>query len=375
MAATMEPKLALYLRSAEHACTFKVAVRPGKRVEAILRAFAQRYRDDADALTLVAPSGCLLGGSDRVGDVLADGDVLDVVREEVLPVPGADDYAARAGAAADAVAAAADAAANTYATARRGESDFEKWMATYADGPLVHKVAHYFDVYERHFSRFRGRRVVMLEIGVQSGGSIELWRAYFGDDLEYHGVDINPNCAQFDDPARNVHVHVGDATDANFMQALARRVGPVDVVLDDGSHESAHMRASFEALYALVAPRGVYLVEDCMTNYWRPWGGGVGADTFIEFAKRLVDSLNAFNVADGAEGYTDPTNPPTRYDDVATMPDAPAVRFAASTWSLCFYDGVVVFERMPRTHFTHIRRGNRSIPRLRRVPRGHGAWL
>ena len=63
----MEPKLALYLRSAEHACTFKVAVRPGKRVEAILRAFAQRYRDDADALTLVAPSGCLLGGSDRVG--------------------------------------------------------------------------------------------------------------------------------------------------------------------------------------------------------------------------------------------------------------------------------------------------------------------
>ena len=86
MAATMEPKLALYLRSAEHACTFKVAVRPGKRVEAILRAFAQRYRDDADALTLVAPSGCLLGGADRVGDVLADGDVLDVVREEVLPV-------------------------------------------------------------------------------------------------------------------------------------------------------------------------------------------------------------------------------------------------------------------------------------------------
>ena len=99
-----------------------------------------------------------------------------------------------------------------------------------------------------------------------------------------------------------------------------------------------------------------------MTNYWRDFGGGARRDTFVEFAKRLVDSLNAFNVADGAEGYTDPTNPPTRYDDVATMPDAPAVRFAASTWSLCFYDGVVVFERMPRTHFKHIRRGNRSIP-------------
>ena len=50
MAATMEPKLALYLRSAEHACTFKVAVRPGKRVEAILRR-------EAPALVFVV-AGC-----------------------------------------------------------------------------------------------------------------------------------------------------------------------------------------------------------------------------------------------------------------------------------------------------------------------------
>ncbi|KAH8048351.1 hypothetical protein JL722_12586 [Aureococcus anophagefferens] len=362
MAATMEPKLALYLRSAEHACTFKVAVRPGKRVEAILRAFAQRYRDDADALTLVAPSAASSAAPTASATCWPTATCSTSSARRCCPCPAPTTTPrARAPRPTPSRPPPTPSPRTRTLTARRGESDFEKWMATYADGPLVHKVAHYFDVYERHFSRFRGRRVVMLEIGVQSGGSIELWRAYFGDDLEYHGVDINPNCAQFDDPARNVHVHVGDATDANFMQALAWRVGPVDVVLDDGSHESAHMRASFEALYALVAPRGVYLVEDCMTNYWRPWGGGVGADTFIEFAKRLVDSLNAFNVADGAEGYTDPTNPPTRYDDVATMPDAPAVRRARRR-SLCFYDGVVVFERMPRTHFKHIRRGNRSIP-------------
>lgn len=145
-------------------------------------------------------------------------------------------------------------------------SDFERWMDAYAEGPLVHKVAHYFDIYERHFSRFRGRQVVLLEIGVQSGGSIELWKAYFGTHLVYHGIDVNPNCAQFDDPARNVFVHVGDATDKQFVLSLARRIGHIDIVLDDGSHESAHMRASFEALYPLVSKTGVYLVEDCMTN-------------------------------------------------------------------------------------------------------------
>ena len=122
------------------------------------------------------------------------------------------------------------------------------------------------------------------------------------------------------------------------------------------------MRASFEALYHHVSPTGCYFVEDCMTNYWHGFGGGARRDTFVEFAKRLVDSLNAFNVADAEHGYCDPTNPPTPFDDVDAMPQNEAVRFAASTWSLCFYDGVVVFERLPRTHFKHIRRGDRTIP-------------
>ena len=93
----------------------------------------------------------------------------------------------------------------------------------------------------------------------RSGGSIELWRAYF-PQLIYHGVDINPNCAQLADASKSVFVHVGDATNAQFVQRLAQRVqkmhGPLDIVLDDGSHEPAHMRASFEALYHCVSPTG-----------------------------------------------------------------------------------------------------------------------
>lgn len=197
---------------------------------------------------------------------------------------------------------------------------------------------------------------------MQSGGSAELWKAYFGRRLVYHGVDVNPLCKEFEDVSQNVFVHVGDATDASFVAPLAERVLP-DIVVDDGSHYPGDMRKSFEALYPLVSKTGCYLVEDCMTNYWRDFGGGPRRDTFVEFAKRLVDSLNAFNVADFEAGY-DASNPPTIYDDPATMPDAPAVKFAASTWSLCFYDGVVVFERLPRTHFKHVRRGDAVVPHL-----------
>lgn len=350
----------------------KLVLGPKKTVRHLLVAFAKAKGEDANALTIedpACPGGARLSRDARVGDCARDGAVFTVLAAEV-PAPPTTTTAAAA--AADADVAAAERALESalkkrYEVAHVGESDFEAWLATYKKGPLVHKVAHYFDVYERHFARFRSKKVVLLEIGVQSGGSIELWAAYF-PFLIYHGVDINPNCAQFADPKRNRHVHIGDATNARWVQDLAKKIardhGAIDIVLDDGSHESRDMRASFEALYHKVSPTGCYVVEDCMTNYWRPWGGGARVEgTFVEFAKRLVDSLNAFNVADGDTGYTDPTNPPTRFDDARTMDvSKPAIAFAAATWSLCFYDGMVVFERLPRAHFKHVRAGDRTIP-------------
>ena len=120
-----------------------------------------------------------------------------------------------------------------------------------------------------------------------------------------------------------------------------------------------HPASNFEPPFS---PHFDATVSSTPSRSWRPWGGGVGRDTFVEFAKRLVDSLNAFNIADGNDGYTDPTNPPTKYDNADTMPGNAAVKFAATTWGLSFYDGVVVFERLVRTHFKHIRAGNRTIP-------------
>ena len=44
----------------------------------------------------------------------------------------------------------------------------------------LHKWVHYFDIYERHFERFRGKSPTMIEIGVQGGGSLAMWKEYFG---------------------------------------------------------------------------------------------------------------------------------------------------------------------------------------------------
>ena len=53
------------------------------------------------------------------------------------------------------------------------------------------RTAHYFDVYEKHFSRFRGTDVVVAEVGIYSGGSLKMWRHYFGPRAVIYGIDIS----------------------------------------------------------------------------------------------------------------------------------------------------------------------------------------
>ena len=67
------------------------------------------------------------------------------------------------------------------------------------DQRLIHKWTHYFGISDRHFSRFRGKNEVVLEFGVSHGGSLQMWRDYFGPNVRICGVDIDPRCATYDE--------------------------------------------------------------------------------------------------------------------------------------------------------------------------------
>ena len=53
--------------------------------------------------------------------------------------------------------------------------------------PLLDTWIHYFEAYHNHWQRYRGKEVVFMEIGVQSGGKIPMLRDYFGPGLTYGG--------------------------------------------------------------------------------------------------------------------------------------------------------------------------------------------
>src|SRR5882757_8118386 len=107
--------------------------------------------------------------------------------------------------------------------------DFE-WMFRHHVGRRVDKWRHYFQIYDRHFDRFRGKRIRVLEIGVDHGGSLQIWKNYFGADATIVGLDIDPRCAEYAED--QIEVRIGNQADV----ALLKSLGQFDIVIDDGSH-------------------------------------------------------------------------------------------------------------------------------------------
>ncbi len=120
-------------------------------------------------------------------------------------------------------------------------------------GRQIDKWRHYFPIYEKHFARFQGKSPRVLELGVDHGGSLQLWKRYFGHGAEIIGIDINHE-AMFEES--QIITVCTDQTDPTIAAS-----GPFDIVIDDGSHNPEHQVLSFEHLW----PRctGVYLIEDC----------------------------------------------------------------------------------------------------------------
>ena len=214
-----------------------------------------------------------------------------------------------------------------------------EYLEKNSSGRLVHKWQHYFDVYHRHFARFRGEPITMIEIGIFNGGSLKMWKDYFGPKSTIVGVDINPECKKFEEPG--IEVVIGDQSDRKFLKTLAEKYPKFAVLVDDGGHRMEQQIGTFEELYFFIRDDGVYLCEDTHTSYMPVFGGGnLRPNTFIEYSKRLIDRLNAFHIKEGdwlAPSY-----------------------FTGATDSIHFYDSIVVIEKNIRTRPEQITYGSEA---------------
>lgn len=157
---------------------------------------------------------------------------------------------------------------------------------------IMNKWWHYFEIYETFMQKYVGKDVKFLEIGVYRGGSMQMWRDYFGEKATIVGIDIDENCKQYE--GGNVHICIGSQADQAFLKEVSQKWGPFDVILDDGSHFMEHMIISFETLFPLLKDGGTYMCEDCQCCYSPRYGGEyLKEDSFIEYSKNFADCVNS----------------------------------------------------------------------------------
>ena len=204
---------------------------------------------------------------------------------------------------------------------------------------LIQKWDHYFDIYERHFRKYKGKDIVLLEIGVSNGGSLKMWADYFGKNSKIYGLDIDPRCKEFEN--ENINILIGSQSDLHFLNEVKNKIPKVDVLIDDGGHFMNQQIISFEELFDHVKNDGVYLCEDIHTSYWLYFGGGYKRrGTFLEYSKNFIDQLNAFHS-----------------EQKQLKPN----RFTHSVGSVHYYDSILVIEKMERTAPQNIVSGQLSF--------------
>ena len=218
------------------------------------------------------------------------------------------------------------------------KSDLEKYFRN-NDSRLIHKWNHYFDIYERHFSKFRNKEVVILEIGVSQGGSLQMWKEYFGDKATIIGIDINPSCKELEE--ENIKIFIGSQSDRKFLRQVKNSIPKIDILIDDGGHTMKQQIVSYEELFSHIKDDGTYLCEDLHTSYWLKWGGGYKRRrSFIEYSKNFIDYLNAFH---------------------SEQKSLKVNSFTKSVDSIHYYDSIIVIEKRKIEAPFHEKTGSESF--------------
>lgn len=183
-------------------------------------------------------------------------------------------------------------------------------------GHGVWKWEHYFEIYHRHLSKFVGRGSNVLEIGIYSGGSLDMWRSYFGEECHIYGVDIEPACKAYEND--HVSVLTGDQGDRTFWKSFKENINGIDVLIDDGGHTVEQQRITLEEMLPYLRTGGVYVCEDIHGGFNR----------FAAFAASLVNGLNEVSII---------SEKPVLTSDVS--------HFQQSIHSIHFYPYITVIEK------------------------------
>ena len=148
----------------------------------------------------------------------------------------------------------------------------------------------YFQVYEEIFSKYVGKEITFVEIGVLHGGSLFMWKEYFGEKARIIGIDLNSKAKELE--KHGFEIYIGSQSDESFWNDFFNKVGKIDILLDDGGHSNAQQIITLDQAINNTNDNGLIVTEDVHTSYLKKFGNP-SKYSFINYSKNLVDVVNS----------------------------------------------------------------------------------
>jgi len=171
---------------------------------------------------------------------------------------------------------------------------FREWYDNHNEGRGIWKWANALDAYQRHFQAMVGTPLTMAEVGVQSGGSILMWKAVLGSQLKFFGLDINPGCNKFKDESTSITI--GDQADPKMWQNFyANVVNTLDILVDDGGHTPEQMMVTLQETFPHLKAGGFIAIEDIHGRQY--------TQTFFHPAAQSISAWHSANQVSSVHVY------------------------------------------------------------------------
>jgi hypothetical protein len=186
----------------------------------------------------------------------------------------------------------------------------------YNQSQLTGKHSSYFPVYDKLFHSFVSKNLVFVEVGVMYGGSLYMWRDFFGKNARIIGIDSNDSARQF---SKDFEIFIGDQADPKFWDNFYKAIGQIDILLDDGGHRNSHQIQTVVSSLPHINSGGLIVVEDTHTSFMYEFGNP-SKYSFVNFASKKAENL-------------------TKRHKIINKPDF----LVSRVHSIEFYDSIVAF--------------------------------
>ena len=184
---------------------------------------------------------------------------------------------------------------------------------------LSNKHLNYFDVYDDLFKDYIDKEIIFVEVGVLNGGSLFMWRDYFGSKARIIGIDLNPAAKKFENDG--FEIFIGDQEKPEFWNDFFKQVGMIDILLDDGGHTNNQQIITTLNSINNIKDEGLLIIEDTHASYMKEFGNPSDS-SFINFAKKNIDYINY------------------RYPKIGEVKEI----FYKNVFSIFFYESIVCYK-------------------------------